>query len=408
MQKISCPSCGHSFDAEEIISRQVSKDLERQFEQKEQQLLANIQQKIKELDVQKRELELKKQRENEIFVERLEKEKSKIIEQLKEKQDKELQLKLFNVETERKELTDRVEYLTKAAIENEQLKRKMESLKSQIELQMQEKMSADIQKSREEIRLEEQRRTELKQREYEKQLDDQRKIIETLQRKSQQGSMQLQGEVQEQAIEEFLKESFPMDEIEEVRKGARGADCIQRVHTRSMENIGSIYFESKRTKDFQINWIDKLKEDMRQVGADIGILITQTMPKDMDRMGEKQGIWICSFEDYKALVPVLRHGLIQVGEALQSQVNRTDKLNLLYNYLTGNDFKLQIEAIVEGFNQMQGDLQKEKIAMNRIWAQREKVIEKVLINTSQFYGNVKGIAGSAIPLISVLNLPGDF
>ncbi|MEP7268214.1 MAG: DUF2130 domain-containing protein, partial [Saprospiraceae bacterium] len=347
-------------------------------------------------------------RENEIFVERLEKEKSKIIEHLKEKQDKELQLKLFNAETERNELTDRVEYLTKAAIENEQLKRKMDSLKSQIELQMQEKMSTDIQKSREEIRLEEQKRTELKQREYEKQLDDQRKIIETLQRKSQQGSMQLQGEVQEQAIEEFLKESFPMDEIEEVRKGARGADCIQRVHTRSMENIGSIYFESKRTKDFQINWIDKLKEDMRQVGADIGILITQTMPKDMDRMGEKQGIWICSFEDYKALVPVLRHGLIQVGEALQNQVNRTDKLNLLYNYLTGNDFKLQIEAIVEGFNQMQGDLQKEKIAMNRIWAQREKVIEKVLINTSQFYGNVKGIAGSAIPMISVLDLPGEF
>ena len=405
MQKIACPACGHNFNAEESIGRQMAKDLEKQFEEKEQKMLAIVKAKLLEVEKDKKELDLKKQRENELFIERLEKEKSKILEQLKNQHDKEFQLKLFTAENERKELEERLEKLTRAAIEHEQRKRKMDGLHTEIELKLQEKFSQEASLLKEKIRQEEQKRTELSQKEYEKQLDDQRKLIETLQRKSQQGSMQLQGEVQELAIEEYLQEHFPMDDIEEVRKGARGADCIQRVHTRAMENIGTIYYESKRTKDFQQNWIEKLKEDMRLVGADIGVLITQTMPRDMEFMGEKNGIWICSFDDYKALVPILRQGLIRVGEAIQSQVNRTDKLNMLYNYLTGNDFKMQIEAIVEGFKQMQEDLQKEKIAMNRIWSQREKVIEKVLINTSQFYGSVKGIAGSAIPMISVLDLP---
>lgn len=405
MQKIACPSCGHGFNAEESIGKNISRELEKRYEEKEQKLMSLVQAKVKELEKQEKDLENKKQKENELFMERLEKEKGKILEQLKVQNEKEYQLKLFNVENERKELEERINKLTKAAIENEQLKRKMDRMKSEIELQFQEKFNDDAQKLQDKIRQEEQKRTELTQKEYEKQLDDQRKLIETLQRKSQQGSMQLQGEVQELAIEEYLKENFPLDTVDEVRKGARGADCIQRVNTRAIENIGTIYYESKRTKDFQQGWIEKLKDDMRLLGADVGVLITQTMPKDMPYMGEKNGVWICGFDEYKALIPILRHGLIRVGEALQTQTNRTDKLNMLYDYLTGNDFRMQIEAIVEGFRQMQEDLQKEKIAMNRIWSQREKVIEKVLINTSQFYGNVKGIAGSAIPMISVLELP---
>lgn len=407
MQKISCPACGHSFHAEEVISQKLTRELEKKFMEKEQSMKLDFIQRLKSLELKEKELESKKLRENEIFTEKLEKEKIKIFEQLKVQQDKDYQLRLFSMENERKEMSDQLEKLTRAAIENEQLKRKMETLQNHIELQMQEKLSIELKAQREEIRMDEQKRSELRQKEYEKQLDDQRKIIDALQRKSQQGSMQLQGEVQELAIEEYLKDHFPLDEIEEIRKGARGADCLQKVNTRTLMNAGTIYYESKRTKDFQIGWIEKLKEDMRLVGADIGVLISQTMPKDMEHMGEKQGIWICSFDEYKPLIPVLRHGLIQVAEALITQENKTDKLNMLYSYLTGNDFKMQIEAIVEGFRQMQEDLQKEKIAMNRIWAQREKVIEKVLINTSQFYGSVKGIAGSAIPMISVLDLPGD-
>jgi len=407
MQKINCPACGHGFHAEEVISRQLIKDLEKQFVEKEQVLQSEIQLRLKVIETREKELEIKKLKENELFADRIEKEKVRIMDHLKQEQEKDFQFKLFTLENERKEMADRLDLLTKAAVENEQLKRKLDNHRSEVELQMQIKLTDELRKNREEIRIDEQKRADLRQKELEKQLDEQKKIIETLQRKSVQGSMQLQGEVQELAIEEYLKAEYPMDEIEEVRKGSRGADCIHRVHTRLINHAGTIYYESKRTKDFQVSWIDKLKEDMRLVGADLGVLITQTMPKDMPYMGERQGVWICSYDDFKAMVGILRHGLIGVAMALRSQENKTDKLNLLYTYLTGNDFKMQIEAIVEGFNQMQDDLQKEKIAMYRIWAQREKVIDKVLQNTAQFYGNVKGIAGNAIPRISVLDLPGE-
>lgn len=406
MQKISCPACGHGFHAEEVISQKLTRELEKQFMEKEQAMQNEFVQRLKTLEAKEKDLELKKQRENEIFAEKLEKEKVKIADYLKNQQDKDFQLKLFTMETERKEMSDQLERLTRAAIENEQLKRKMSSMQSQIELQLQEKLSEELKKQTDTIRSEEQKRSELKQKELELQLDAQKKLIDSLQRKSQQGSMQTQGEAQEVVIEEYLKEHFPLDEIVEVRKGARGADCIQTVNTRNISNAGMIYYESKRTKNFEQSWIEKLKDDMRIVGADIGILITQAMPKEMEHMGERQGVWVCSYEEYKALIPVLRHGLIQVSEALASQENKADKLNMLYTYLTGNDFKMQIEAIVEGFKQMQEDLQREKMAMNKLWAQREKVIEKVMLNTSQFYGSVKGIAGSAVPMISVLELPG--
>ncbi len=407
MQKIMCPACNHAFHAEEVISRQLTRDLEKQFREKEESLLSDFQKKMNMLESREKDLETKKLKENELFAERLEKEKTKIQEQLRLQQEQDFRIKLSTLENERKELSGRLESLTKAAVENEQLKRKMETLKSEMELQMQIKMTEELGKDREQIRREEGRKAELRQKELEKQLDDQKKLIEDLQRKSRQGSGQLTGEVQELAIEDYLREQFPLDEIEEVRKGVRGADCIQRVHTRLIPNAGTIYYESKRTKDFQAGWIEKFKEDMRLVGADLGILVTQAMPKDMPHMGERQGVWICSYDDFKPLAGILRHGLIEVATALRSQENKTDKLNLLYAYLTGNDFRMQIEAIVEGFKQIQDDLQKEKIAMHRLWAQREKIIDKVLLNTSQFYGSVKGIAGSAIPVISVLDLPGE-
>lgn len=408
MNKINCPACGHDFHAEEVITKHLAKDFEQKLKEKEQSMQAEFAARLITLEHREKEFEQKKKLENELFNDRVEKERIKITQTLKNEQEKESQLKLSSLESQLKDKEKHLEKLMKASIENEELKRKLDSVKTQTELQMQEQLTAEVSKARIEIQGDEQRRSELRQKEMEKQLEDQKKLIETLQRKATQGSMQLQGEVQELAIEEYLKESFPFDEISEVRKGARGADCIQRVHTRNMANAGLIYYESKRTKDFQAGWVDKLKEDMRTLGADIGVLITQTMPKDMNHMGEKNGVWICSFDEYKALIPVLRHGLIQVASALNTQENKTDKLNLLYTYLTGNDFKMQVESIVEGFHQMRDDLQREKLAMNKIWSQREKNIDKVMMNMAQFYGNVKGIAGASIPTIGILELPEDF
>ena len=169
--------------------------------------------------------------------------------------------------------------------------------------------------------------------------------------------------------------------------------------------FGKIIFESKRTKEFANDWIDKLKADMRNTGAMIAVIVTQTMPKDMDRFGMKDGVWICSFQEVKSLVYVLRDGLIKVQHAHHTQENKGEKMQMLYTYLTGTEFRQQIEAIVEGFTSMQDSLTREKRAMASIWKEREKQIDKVIQNTIGMYGSVKGIAGNAVGNIQSLELP---
>mgnify|MGYP000302505017 CR=1 FL=1 len=195
--------------------------------------------------------------------------------------------------------------------------------------------------------------------------------------------------------------------IEEIKKGARGGDCIQVINTRSATNCGKIYYESKRTKAFQPAWIEKFKADVREKGANIGVLVTEAMPADMPQMGQRDGVWVCTFADLPSLSAVLRDSLITIHRVLAGQENRGDKMSLVYDFVTSDEFRMQVDAIVEGFTQMQTDLETEKRAMARIWKQREKQIEKVLLNTSNMYGAIKGIAGNAIPAVRRLELPGS-
>ena len=202
---------------------------------------------------------------------------------------------------------------------------------------------------REKIAKTEAEKNELRIKEMEKKLQDQIKLTEEMQRKQAQGSMQLQGEVQELAIEEYLAATFPLDTIEEIKKGARGADCIQVVNTRTTQNCGKVYYESKRTKDFQAGWIEKFKADMRDKEADVGVLVTEAMPADMERMGLRDGVWVCSFAEFKGLCAVLRDSMVKINKVALSQEGKGDKMSLLYDFLTSNTFRMQVEAIVEGF-----------------------------------------------------------
>ena len=179
--------------------------------------------------------------------------------------------------------------------------------------------------------------------------------------------MQLQGEVQELAIEKWLAESFPLDTIEPITKGKPGADCLQIVHTRSHQNCGSIYYESKRTKSFQPNWIEKFKTDIQKKNADIGVLVTESMPQDMKRMGKVKGIWVCTYQEFQGLCVVLRESLIQIHNVMDMQKNKGDKMVMLYDFLASNEFRLQVEGILEGFSQMKLDLESEKRSIQSIW-----------------------------------------
>ena len=240
-------------------------------------------------------------------------------------------------------------------------------------------------------------------KELEKQLEDQKKLADEMRRKAEQGSMQTQGEVLELLLEEILREQFPFDLIQEVGKGIEGADCIQFVRNQSGKECGKIIYESKRAKNWSNNWIEKLKNDMRTSGADVAILVTQAFPKDMDKFGERDGIWLCSYQEIESVAAVLRGALIKVSEAKKSEENKGEKMQLLYNYLTGNEFRQQIEAIVEGFMSMKQSIAKERIQMEKIWKEREKQLDKVLISTSGMYGSVKGIAGASVNDIPLLD-----
>ncbi|MEC7755614.1 MAG: DUF2130 domain-containing protein [Bacteroidota bacterium] len=406
--QINCPNCGTAIDVQDILSHQ----LEEEIKQKYQAELTAAQQRFKaeqeSLAKARADFEEKKRRENELFQERLEKqmaqERKLLEDKLKSKLLSEQAEQFEALQKELNEKSEQVKELNRSRVEIERLKREKEEAKELAQLEAQRMLNEMLVQEREKISKSEAEKNELKMKELEKKLEDQKKLTEEMQRKQAQGSMQLQGEVQELAIEEWLSTQFPLDTIEEIKKGARGADCIQVVNTRTLQNCGKIYYESKRTKDFQPGWIEKFKADMRDKEADVGVLVTEAMPADMERMGLKDGVWVCSFAEFKGLCAVLRESVIQLSKVAISQEGKGDKMHMLYDFLTSNTFRMQVEAIVEGFSQMKADLEREKNSMQRIWKQREKQIDKVVSNTIDMYGSIKGIAGNAVQSVKALEL----
>ncbi len=405
--RISCPNCGSQIDVNDILAHQLEEKIKTRYQQEQLQFKTHYEAKERELAEAKDQFEERKKRENELFRERLEselkKEKSELTSRLRQKISEEQAEQFSELQKELNEKSEKLKELNRTRSEVERLKREKEELKEAIEAESQAKLNKLISEEKEKIRRTEENKNELRIRELQKQLEDQKKLTEEMKRKQEQGSMQLQGEVQELAIEEWLREQFPLDNIEEVKKGARGADCVQVIHTRTRQNCGTIYYESKRTKDFQPSWIEKFKADIRVRGANLGVLITDALPGDMDRMGLREGIWVCTYDEFKGLCMVLRESVIQLSHAMMSQENRGDKMHMLYDYLTGNTFRLQVEAIVEGFTQMKADLESEKRSLQRIWKQREKQLEKVLLNTIDMHGSIRGIAGNAVPAVKLLD-----
>ena len=407
--KINCPHCGGEIDVQHVLAHQLEEDIKKTYNSQLASEKLKFENQAKQLETEKIAFEEKKKRENELFQDRLDakvKEEKALLEvKLKAKLEQEKGEEFKLLEKELNEQSEKLKELSRSKAEISKLIREKSELKEAIEAEAQKSLNQQLIEEKEKIRKIEHEKNELALRELQKQLDDQKKLTEEMKRKQEQGSMQMQGEVQELAIEDWLTTNFPLDTIEEIKKGARGGDCIQVVHTRNRQNCGTIYYESKRTKDFQPSWIEKFKNDIREKGADIGVLVTEAMPSDMERMGLKEGVWICTYEEFKALSLALRESIILVSNASIAQENKGDKMHLLYDFLTSKTFTMQVEAIVEGFTQMKIDLDSEKRAMQRIWKQREKQIEKVITNTIDMYGSVKGIAGSAIPEVKALELP---
>lgn len=373
--EIKCPNCGTVFEATDSIREEIKKEVNQQAEDWKRK-------KEKEFDAEKTKI----QKETE--------------EALRKNIAGDFENKMRLLEQNNKDNEEKLKQARQQQVEFLRKEQELKTKEAELELSVQKKLQEEREKLSGEIRkLEEQRiaaketEFQLQLRELQKQLDDQKKLADEMRRKSEQGSMQLQGEVQELALEEMLRIAFPFDLISEVGKGVRGADCIQTVRNNLGQECGKIIYESKRTKDFGGDWIDKLKADMRSQGADVAVIVTQAMPKDMNSFGEKEGVWICSFSEVKAVAHMLRDGVIKISNALKTQDNKGDKMNLLYNYLTSSEFAEQWKAIREGFMSMKISIQRERDAMEKLWKQREKQLEKVLLNAAHIRGSIEGIAG---------------
>lgn len=401
---VKCPNCKHEFQLEEAIASEIETKIKARYIErftKDQKELAD---KEKLVQVQLEQVKKQQEEQERIIAEKIKMQRSVLEQEATKKAAEEVDLRVKMMEKELLEKSEKIKEAQKKELEllhkEKQIKEREESLKLDLEKQLLERQKEIEDRTK---RLEAEK-FELKVKELEKKLSDQIELAETMRRKAEQGSMQLQGEVQELALEELLKSSYPFDSIEEVGKGVKGADCMQFVRNNQAQLCGKIIYESKRTKAFANEWIEKLKSDMRAQQADIAVIVTETLPKEMDTFGMKDGIWICRFSDIKALSFLLRDSLIKINGVIISQENKGDKMHLLYNYLTGNEFKQQIEAIVEGFVTLKDSISKERIQMEKIWKEREKQLEKVLLNTTHFYGSVKGIAGNAIGDIKALEL----
>ncbi len=421
---IKCPHCTNAFDVEDVLSSDVEQRLKREYEKRYQQSLTQIDAERKKLAEQEAAFEEKRKQTNELFQQKLQQEKQKLEVQAKadsQKLEAELQQQL------RKSISQDFENQLRVLKESD--REKEEKLKTaqqkeldfmrkekdlldkerELEITLQKKLMQERTALQEQVRKEEEQRLSLKEEEHlfkmknlQMQIEDQNRLIEEMKRKAEQGSMQRQGEVQELLLEELLKDHFPFDVIGEVGKGVEGADCIQTVRNHLGHDCGKIIFESKRTKTFNVGWIEKLKADMRSKGADVAILVTQVYPKDYKCFGEMEGVWICSFNEVAALTNAMRHTIIRIAETKRGEENKGEKMQLLYDYLTGNEFRQQMETIVEGFLSMKTSIDKERIQMEKLWKEREKQLQRVLLSTSGLYGSIKGIAGASVGSIALL------
>ncbi len=415
---IKCPNCGNTFDVENVLASEIESKLQQEYQRKLNDSLSEIENDKKQFEANLQLFEEKKKKENELFSERVQKESQRLTIELQEKLKKSIAADFENqvqlLQQSNSIAEDKLKESRKKELEFLQMQKAFAEKEAELELQIQKKIQEERLSITETIRKQEQDKNALKEAEYalkfkemQMQLEDQKKLADEMRRKSEQSSMQRQGEAQELLLEKILRENFTFDNIVEVGKGVEGADCIQVVRSNTGKDCGKIIYESKRTKAWSNGWIDKLKSDMRSRGADVAILVTQTYPKGMECFGEKDGIWVCNFDELVSVACVIRHGIIQLYEKQISQENKGDKMHMLYNYLTGIEFRGQIEAIVEGFLSMRNSISKERIQMEKLWKEREKQLEKVLLNTSGFYGSVKGIAGASISDIPLLDGTSD-
>jgi len=380
--QITCPNCKKSIPLSAAITHQIDEKYKQEIEEL----------KTKSENERERLIMLSKKR----IQEEKDKTAKEVEQELKIKIKEEMELKLKDTENESKELKDQNKEQQIQLLELTKGMRKLQDENRLKEIEMQKKLSLEQDK----IRQEEKKRIEdlfsLKMLEKDKQISDTRRQIEELKRKMEQGSQQTQGEVMELAIEDLLKKVFPLDQIKEVPKGVAGADIIQVVKNNSGKVCGRIIWETKRTKNWSQGWIAKLKSDQRVVNAEVAVLVTAVLPDVVFSFGSVEGVWVCKFEFIEGIAHALRTQLMEVAIVKSSQQGQDGKKDMLYEYVTSIEFRHRVEAIIESFSSMQGEIEKERRWFTQKWAREEKNIRNVLDATIGMKGDLQSIMGKSI------------
>ncbi len=428
--EIECPNCKSVFSLSSVLSERLRGQLQNQIEQ-------NIIQKLEkskqiEIEKQKRyfrseydkkveefqkkfleeqgkqerlrteyELKLQKmQQENEININRILNEQKLAFETLRKQfEETRNELERRNKELdEARQIERELRKKETALLEREknidiEVQRKISDGREQLEKLLQERLQAQFQND-----------FALRLKEKEHTIETMQKKIEELNNKLQITSQQLQGEAQELLLEERLRQQFPFDRIEPVPKGIRGADIIQEVFDKFGAMCGQIIWESKRTKDWSNEWIQKLKDDQREIGAEIAIIVSQAMPKEITSIGLFDGVWVCDFNSYIGLAMALRENLIQLQNIKNAMSGKDTKMEQIYNYICSEQFVQKVKAIVETFQSMKVDLEKERAAMEKYWKKREVELDKIMKNAVRIYGELEALIGNQLPEINILQL----
>jgi len=408
---IICPNCKIQIEITEVMSAQLRASIRNELDA---ELNATREQlKAREVETQNLASQLAEQQEE------LRRRAETIEEQVRaklgqERQSLEGKIRQQMQETLAVELKDRDERLgelkqqLKMAQEKELAVRKKErELEEKIEnadLEVERRLGDERKKVREQALKEMDEQHRLKLLEKEQQVEQLRRQIEDLKRSAEQGSQQAQGEVLEIALEQSLKELFPTDSIEPVAKGVRGADVVQRVLDESGTDCGLILWESKRTKHWSPQWLPKLRDDLRMVGASRSVIVSEQLPEHVQHFGQVDGVWVVSWACVHPVAVALREGLIAVAKSRRALEGQHGKMELVYNYLIGQEFYNRVSGIVEAFVTMGRDLDEEKRAFTARWNKRTKQLDRVLVSTSGLYGDLQGIIGRSLPEIKGMSL----
>ena len=408
---IICPSCKTEIKLTESLAAPLLESTRRNYEKRLAQKDAEIAKRESGLREREEAIAKSKEQLDEEIAEKIRLERGKIAADEARKAKLALQTDL---DQKTKELADlnvlmqeREAKLIEAQKAHADLIRKQRELddaKRELELTVEKRVQEGLAVIREQAKKEAEEGLKLKVLEKEQTIASMQKQIEELKRKAEQGSQQLQGEVQELELEALLRTKFPRDTIEPVPKGEHGGDALQRVAGPSGQVCGTIIWESKRTKNWSDGWLAKLREDQRAAKAEIAVIVSQSLPKDVETFGVVEGVWVTHPKTVLPLALTLRHTLIEVGCARQASEGQQTKTEMIYQYLTGPRFRHRVEAIVEAFSTMQEDLDKEKKAIIKQWAKREEQIDRVMQATAGMYGDLQGIAGKTIQEIEGLEL----